>query len=108
MVRALLAQQTRFINQAQWAQLYRTQAPRVRARCPFRRFAAAMNTIRTLVGGRISLRKVRISVSGRRAAATYEVVVRGQVVSSSRTRNPDLFIRIGGRWFDDADAGSAC
>ena len=107
-VRALLAHQTQLINQARWAQLYRTQAPQVRARCPFRRFAAAMNTIRTLVGGRISLRKVRIQVSGARASATYDVVVRGQVISSSRTRNPDLFIRIGGRWYDDADAGSAC
>jgi hypothetical protein len=107
-VRSLLAYQTRLTNEARWAQLYRTYAPHVRARCPYRRFAAAMNTIRTLVGGRISLRRVRIRVTGQRASATYEIVSRGHVVSSMRLRRPDLFVRIGGRWFDDSDAGSPC
>jgi hypothetical protein len=107
-VRSLLAYQTRLINQRRWAPLYRTYSPRVRARCPYRRFAAIMHTIRTLIGGRIAVRRLRVHVAEDEASATYEVVSRGRVVSRMTARRPDLYVRINGRWFDEADAGSPC
>jgi hypothetical protein len=88
--------------------LYRTYTKRVRARCPYPRFVEDVKLFRTLVGGRIALRNVRVRVAGRRASATYQMVAGGKVVSAMTAKHPDMFVRIGDRWFDDLDSGSPC
>jgi hypothetical protein len=107
-VRSLLVYQTGLFNQAQWNALYRTYTPRVRSRCPYRRFVREMNGLRALIGGRIGLRNVVVRVTGRRAAATYQFVARGKVVSAMTAKHPDIFVRIRERWLDDLDSGSPC
>ena len=106
-VRALLATQTRLFNRSQWRPMYRTLAPRVRARCPYPRFVQEMQVFRT-EGGRMTIRNVHVRVAGRHASATYTQLAGGKVAGVIPAKSPDKFVRIGRRWFDDLDAGSPC
>lgn len=106
-VRVLLVNQTRLFNQSRWRPMYRTYAPRVRSRCPYPRFVAELKAYRVSFG-RLTLRNVRVRVSGRQASATYQQVASGKVVSAMTRTHPDKFVRIGDRWFDDFDSGSPC
>jgi len=106
-VRAVLATQTRLFNQQRWRPLYRTLAPRVRSRCPYRRFVDEVGLAR-VVAGRMALHNIVVHVAGRRASATYTQLAGGKVVAVMTVKNPDKFVRIGDRWFDDLDYGSPC
>jgi hypothetical protein len=56
----------------------------------------------------MALQHVVVHVAGRRASATYRQLAGGKVVGVMTVKNPDKFVRIGDRWFDDLDAGSPC
>ena len=88
--------------------MYRTLAPRVRSRCPYPRFVGEMKVMQALTGGRVVIRNIVVRVSGRRASAAYKMVAGGEVVGAPTVKNPDKFVRIGDRWFDDLDSGTPC
>jgi hypothetical protein len=106
-VRALLLTQMAQFNRGQWRALWLTYTPRVRSRCSYRQFVAREQASRAAYAP-IRIRRVAIRVQGARAFATYQMLVRGQVVGGPTPRNPDVYARIGGRWLDDIDAGSPC
>jgi hypothetical protein len=106
-VRAVLLQEVTLFNQAHWRTLWRAYSPRVRSHCSYALFVARMKPLRRSVGP-ATLRNIRIRVTGRRASARYQIVARGKVVGGTPTTNPDVFARIGGRWFDDFDADGLC
>jgi hypothetical protein len=106
-VRAVLLYQVGLFNQARWRALWRTYTPRVHSRCSYSRFVAGMKPIRAAVG-RVALRNLAIRVTGQRASVVYLIVGHGKVVGGATVRNPDVYTRIGGRWFDDIDADGRC
>jgi hypothetical protein len=106
-VRALLLYEVRLTNQARWRPLWRTYSPRVRSRCSYNLFVAGMKQIRTALGP-FTLRNLAVRVRGRRAFVTYRIIGRGNVVGGAPARKPDVFVRIGGRWYDDFDADGEC
>ncbi len=106
-VRAQLLYEVRLTNQARWRPMWRTYSPRVRSGCSYTRFVAGMRVIRAAYGP-FSLRNLAVRVRGQRAFVTYQIIGRGKVVGGAAARKPDVFVRIGDRWFDDFDAGGEC
>jgi len=58
--------------------------------------------------GLVTLRNVTVRVSGRRGFARYSIVANGRLVGGATSKEPDVYTRIGGRWFDDFDANGLC
>jgi hypothetical protein len=106
-VRAVLLQEIALFNQSRWQTAWKAYSPRVRSRCSYAAFAAAMKPLRRATG-RVTLRNVTIRVTGRRATAGYRIFASGKLVGGATKNNPDLFARVGGRWFDDFDADGLC
>jgi hypothetical protein len=106
-VRAVLLQEVALFNQSRWQMAWKAYSPRVRSRCSYAAFVAAMKPVRRTTG-RVTLRNVAIRVAGRRAAAGYRIYAGSKLVGGTTERNPDLFARVGGRWFDDFDPDGLC
>jgi len=106
-VRAIVVQEVRLYNQKRWQAQWRLFAPRVRSHCSYRRFLVLTRSIRNVYGV-MSLRRVAVRVMGRRGFAAYSVVLNGRLIPTATAKNPDVFTRIGGRWFDDFDADGLC
>ena len=106
-VRVLLAQEITLFNDTRWRSMWPLYAPRIRSRCSYTRFVAQMKPLRRATG-RVALRAVSIRVTGTHAAVSYRIVAKGKVVGGTTVRNPDLFARVGGRWFDDFDPDGLC
>ena len=106
-VRGLILQQTKLFNEARWSAAWTTYTLRVRSRCNYVRWRAAQQQARRELG-RIVTRNIRVSVTRNRARASYRIVARGRVVASATRRRPDVYVRIGGRWYDAEDAHTGC
>jgi len=106
-VRAQLLYEVGLFNQARWQQLWQTYTPRVRRGCSYRRFVAGMKSIRAHYG-RATVRNVAVRVRGQRASVVYQIIAHGKIAGGATARNPDIFARIGSRWFDDVDADGLC
>jgi hypothetical protein len=54
------------------------------------------------------VRNVRVRRTGNRATLTYQNVAQGVVIQTVTRRHPDLYVRIGGRWYDEKDTVTSC
>jgi hypothetical protein len=54
------------------------------------------------------LRNVTVRVKGDRGLVLYRIVANGRLVGGATAKQPDVFRRINGRWFDDFDADGLC
>lgn len=106
-VRAQLLYEVGLFNQARWQQLWQTYTPRVRRGCSYPRFVAGMKSIRAHYG-RATVRNVAVRVRGQRASVLYQIIAHGKVAGGATAKNPDIFARIGSRWFDDVDPDGLC
>jgi hypothetical protein len=105
--RGTLLNQTRLFNAGNWPAMYRTFTARFRRSCPYRTFVAQGTEARSMLG-RLSARNIRVRTSGNRAALTYQTVAQGTVVQTITRRNPDIYVRIRGRWYDQVDSVTSC
>jgi hypothetical protein len=106
-VRAVLAQEVGMFNRKRWQPAWRMYSPRIRSQCSYRRFVVAMSSIRNATGP-VTLRNVTVRVTGGRGLVVYRIVANGQLVGGATAKQPDVFRRINGRWFDDFDADGLC
>jgi hypothetical protein len=108
-VRAVFDQQTRLFKQGRWKAMYRLYTPRYRARCPFARFVDDQRSVRRELGTRFSFRDVRVRVRGTRATIAYRgVTSSGRTVATVTFADGDIYVRLGGRWYDEYDPVSEC
>lgn len=105
--RGTLLYQTRLFNAGNWPVMYRTFTRRFRASCPYSTFVAEGRAARKMAG-RLSVRNIRVRQTGNRAALTYQNVAQGTVVQTVTRRHPDIYVRIGGRWYDEMDTVTSC
>ena len=106
-VRAVLFQEVALFNQSRWQAAWKLYSPRVRARCSYTAFVAQMKPLRRAMG-RVTLRNVRVRVTGQRASVTYRILAGDGVVGGKTASNPDLFLRVTGGWLDDFDRDGLC
>jgi hypothetical protein len=106
-VRAVLLQEVGMFNRKRWEPAWRMYSPRIRSHCSYRRFVAVMRPLRNATGP-VTLRNVTVRVTRGRGFALYRIVANGRIVGGATAKKPDVFTRIGGRWFDDFDADGLC
>jgi hypothetical protein len=108
-VRAVFDRQTRLFKQGRWQAMYRLYSPRYRARCPFARFVDDQRSVRQELGTRFSFRDVRVRVRGTRATIAYRgVTSNGRTIAVVTFADGDIYVRLGGRWYDEYDPVSEC
>ena len=104
---SLLKLQTELLKQRRWADLYQSYSPRFRRQCPFAPWRAELDAawpqVRTAntVG-------IRATIRGNRARVTYRLVLAGKVVDRATAASPDIYVRIGNRWYDELDGHTGC
>ena len=101
-VRAVIVRQNQLFNAANWRALYRLYTPRYRAACPYGRFVAGNREARAILG-RIATRNIVVRLRGNRALLSYRGFAHGRLVITVRQSRPDVYVRIGGRWYDELD-----
>ncbi|SRR6266496_2834589 len=106
-VRAVLAQEVGMFNRRRWEPMWQMYSPGIRSHCSYIRFVRVMRSISNTTG-LVTLRNVTVRVSGRRGFARYSIVANGRLVGGATSKEPDVYTRIGGRWFDDFDANGLC
>jgi hypothetical protein len=109
-VRAVFDRQARLFKQGRWQAMYRLYTPRYRARCPFARFVDDQRSVRRELGTRFSFRGVRVRVRGTRATIAYRAVSSssGRTIAEVTFADGDIYVRLGGRWYDEYDRVSEC
>ena len=95
------------LNRKRWEPMWRMYSPVIRSHCSYRRFVAVMRSIRNEIGP-VTLRSVTVRVAGRRGFAMYLIVANGRLVGGATAKKPDVYTRLGRRWFDDFDADGLC
>jgi hypothetical protein len=105
--RGALLNQLRLFNAENWPAMYRTFTPRFRRSCPYRTFVAEGNAARKAFG-RLSIRNVGVRISRNHASLTYQQLAQGAVIATVTRRQPDIYVRIGGRWYDEKDSVTSC
>jgi hypothetical protein len=93
-----------------YAAAYSAYTPRFKARCPFATFRKHQAAERAQIPGglRLSVRVTSTRVKGSKAYLAYKLLLAGQVVSTVKASSPDLFVLIGGLWYDELDKQTTC
>jgi hypothetical protein len=108
-VAALLRRQTTLFNAARWRALWATFTPRFRGRCAYRLWLAEQRALKQLLGGgKLAARNIRVRVSGRRAYASYVLVLGRAGRSVVKPPKLDLYVKVGSRWLDEGDRVTTC
>ncbi len=93
-----------FTRTGKFAQLYRLFTPRFRATCPYATFAEPAKNHRFTLQG-VRYRIVGQRVTGTKAYVHWQYLRRDLVVADIVG---DLYVKIGGRWFDEVDKVTQC
>lgn len=109
--RSLILTQARLFKQGRFRVMYvTTYTPNFRMRCPWPTYLRGQTALKRHLGSRFSLRHVRVQMlSARRALVAYQFVrANGQLLGSVTFRDGDLYVKVGGRWYDEYDRVSVC
>jgi hypothetical protein len=109
---AVLRTQTQLAANRDWPGLYATYSPGQQAACSYDRFLAKVVPARDAVpdfnASKVTFDRVRVRIDGDHAAVSYVQLYDGQPVGTIGTSEPDVYIRINGRWYDDVDTHKPC
>jgi hypothetical protein len=101
---AVLRAEATYLNARNWHPYYGLMGPRFRAQCNYATFVQRNEAVRNQIT-RASIAKVSTRMAGSRAYLSYETIA--PPVKPFYTKN-DLFVKIGGRWYDEYDAVTTC
>ena len=90
--------------------MYDTFSPQQHAVCPFDKFVDAINgSEQSRVDfdvSRFSIEQEKVRIVADKAFVTYISKYDGQVIDTASDANPDAYVKIGGKWYDDLDSHS--
>jgi hypothetical protein len=94
-------------NVKDFAALYSAYTARYKAACPYAKFLKTIREARAATGP-ITLRITGVLLDGAKASLAYQIIVGGKVLDAVTSRNPDLFVRRNGLWYDEVDGKTGC
>lgn len=109
-VRALFNQQQNLLHDKNWRELYQTYSPAFQDECSYSQFlkSAQATSASGVSWDNLDYANLKIRVSGSKAYLTYTVTYGGENVHVASEEDPDIFIRISGRWYDEVDSHTEC
>ena len=110
-VRRLMDRQFDLTKDQDWRQLYETYSPRFQEDCPYSEFLD--NFSGALVFSNLDLSTLdvderNLSVQGDTAYATYIVTYEGRDVEAVTEDDPDVYVQLDGKWYDEVDSHTQC
>ena len=95
-------------NDEDWYTLYQTMSPNYKATCSYEEYDEFSQGARAmwlaLFGpGNIELIDISVRVEGEWAYVIYKMVRDGEVLVELTSINPDIYRKVGGRWYDVAE-----
>jgi hypothetical protein len=106
-VKALILYQLNLFRSRSWEEAYKTYAPRFQALCPYDQYRT-INSTRSIDFSKVELNELAVRVDGDRAYATYGYTYAGTPTAPVTARDPDVYVRINGTWYDDIDTHTQC
>ncbi len=101
---AVLKQESVYFNARNWRPYYALMGPRFHAQCSYGTFVKRNDSVRKLVES-TTIKMISTRIAGSRAYVSYETIA--PPIKPILTRN-DLFVKVGGRWYDELDAVTTC
>ncbi len=100
-VKAGLAREVKALRNEDWRTLYSMLSPRARQGCNASDFADAMKSVSNVDFSKLDVRDVVVTVNGRSADVTYATVYDGDEVDRTTRDDPEIWVKVDGRWYDD-------
>ena len=91
-------------NAGAWHDYWNLMSARFHGSCLYATFVARNEQARN-IAGRASVKVLSSRVSGSHAYLTYKTM--GTKIQPIITKN-DMFVRVGGRWYDELDSATRC
>ena len=108
----VLRTQTQLAANRDWVGLYATYSPAQQAACSYDSFltkvAIARDARPDFNASKVTFDRVRVRIDGDHASVSYVQLYDGQPIGTIGTSDPDVYIRIDGRWYDDVDTHKPC
>ena len=104
----IVNRQGQLVASKDWRGLYDTFSPQQHAVCPYDKFLAAITSSPQSRAdfdvSRFSFEQENVRIDGDRAFVTYIGKYDGQVIDTASDANPDVYVRIDGKWYDEVDS----
>jgi hypothetical protein len=101
---AALKAEATYLNARNWRPYYGLMGPRFHVHCNYTTFVQRNEAVREQIT-RASITKITSRLQGTRAYLSYETIA--PPLRPFYTKN-DLFVKVGGRWYDEYDAVTTC
>ncbi len=108
-IRQLVEREFMQLRERDWRGVYENYSPSFRAACPYAAFEQfELSSISGIDPARMTVSDVRVRVEGDQAYVTYIYEYDGQGVSTIDASAPDVFVKVGERWYDEIDTHVEC
>ncbi len=107
-VAKLLDHQLALTKAGDWQGLYNTYSPHYQSRCPYDQLLSRAAGSDPASLQSLSYDQLRVQIDGDKAYATYVTTRDGQVVAAVTDASSDIYVKIGGTWFDEFDELAVC
>jgi len=109
-VRVFVARQMNLFQQGDWRELYQTYSPRFQEDCSYNDFLGEVSSA-SLWGfdpGDVGMDELEVRVEGNVAYTTYIQTYEGRDIKAVTEDDPDLYVKIDGKWYDEVDSHTEC
>ena len=108
-VRELLLLEDRLFKDGRYDEVYDHFSAAVKTDCSLDSFVGQYENVDpSFDPNLVRFEDIHVTVEGDRAEVTYSFTYDGEEVLAVTASDPDLFVRVGGVWFDDRDAYTGC
>jgi len=98
---AVLQREVSALNAARWQLAWQLYSPRFRATCDYAKWRAA-SAQGHAQAPEIAVRVLRVRLAGNHAYLTYRM----SGSFGTRTTTDDVYVKVGGKWYDELDAST--
>jgi hypothetical protein len=100
----------KLFQQENWRELYQTYSPRFQEDCSYNDFldGASSASLWGLDAADVGMDELDVRVEGATAYAMYIQTYEGRDIKAVTEDDPDLYVKIDGKWYDEVDSHTEC
>ena len=102
----LFAETTAF-NASNWKSLYSAYTAKYKSHCPYAQFTDAQSKARQQAGT-LTTKIMSSRIVGPKAYLGYQILHAGKVLFTVKASSPDVYLKIGGLWYDEYEPNHGC
>jgi hypothetical protein len=102
----LIAETVAF-NASNWKSLYTAYTINYKSHCPYAKFADAQSKARQQAGT-LTAKITSARIAGNKAYLGYKIIHNGKVLGAVTAGDPDVYLKVGGLWYDEYEPNHGC